>query len=132
MLELEPSRNRASDDQRALVQRDVVSAAERDQVALDMLSALRSRLDVVNIYERRVRTTRHPAAVPVSPEHAPPNRWRYILHRARTARSCKLHRARRSWPRCGAILYRKCVGRSSRPAHVGDPDPLRIAARHLR
>ena len=82
VTEVQPQGHAAYDHERAFVQRAVVRAAERDQILGVVTAAVGARLQMVNINERAVRTPWHSAAVPVSPEHTTPHRWRDVLRSA--------------------------------------------------
>src|SRR5262245_61714654 len=79
------------DDERPVVQRAMVGAAERDEIVGVMGAVLGARCSVVNIDERCVPATGHSAATAVAPQHVTAHRRRNGLLGTRGAKWVNRH-----------------------------------------
>ena len=61
----------------------MVAAAQHTEFVWIIVATFGTKMDVVNIYERSLPTTRHDAAAAVSPHHLSSDAWRYVLLGAR-------------------------------------------------
>lgn len=79
MAECETRREVAVDDQLAIVQRQVMSAAQRDEVRSAMIAAVSASLQMVHVDPIGVSATWHLATMMIAPEHCAPHGRRDIL-----------------------------------------------------
>ena len=82
----EARRERPFDDELAVVQCQVMSAAQGDEIRGVMRAPVSARLQMMNIDPTRVGAPWHLATVMVAPQHRAPHGGRDILRRVRVAR----------------------------------------------
>ena len=61
----------------------MVAAAQHTEFVWIIVATFRTKMDVVNIYERSLATARHDTAAAVSPHHSSSDPRRYVLLGAR-------------------------------------------------
>ena len=96
VAEHEARRQRSLDSQLAVVQCEVMSGAQGNEIRSVVSAPIRARLQMMDVHPTGVRTAWHLAAVMVASKHLAPHRWRDILLR----RDVGHHGG--SWVRCCA------------------------------